>query len=109
MLSSVTAIAGASLSLYQLVFPRFTPTLLPLLQLSPAQVSVCLSSILLRLSASSLRVLGDSAHFIFALDEASSIRSIALSGRNLSGRYLTDIDTAAFTAPSVMVTPWKSS
>ena len=43
------------------------------------------------------------------LEAASSIRSIALSGRNLSLIYLDDIFTAASTASSVIVTLWCSS
>ena len=42
--------------------------------------------------------------FNLTLEQASSIRSIALSGRNLSGRYLCDIVTAAFIAASVIRT-----
>ena len=40
------------------------------------------------------------------LDAASSIRSIALSGRNLSLIYLNDILTAATSAASEIFTPW---
>lgn len=42
---------------------------------------------------------------IFFLDAASSIRSIALSGRNLSATYLSDKIAAEDIASSVIVTP----
>ena len=46
---------------------------------------------------------------ILILELASSIRSIALSGRYLSVMYLSDNSTAAFIASSVIFTPWWSS
>ena len=42
-------------------------------------------------------------------DDASSIRSMALSGRKRSGMYLEESCTAAISESSVMRTPWKSS
>ncbi len=43
------------------------------------------------------------------LDAASSIRSMALSGKNLSVIYLSDILTAAIKASSVILTLWCAS
>ena len=43
---------------------------------------------------------------ILNIDPASSIKSIALSGRNLSVKYLLDNSTAAFIASSVITIPW---
>ena len=47
--------------------------------------------------------------FTFNLDAASSIRSIALSGKNLSIMYRTDRETALTIALSVIFTPWNFS
>ena len=41
--------------------------------------------------------------------QASSTKSIALSGRNLDVRYLLDKDAAAIKALSVIFTPWNDS
>ena len=46
---------------------------------------------------------------ILSFDDASSIRSIALSGKYLSVIYLSDRSTAAFMASSVILTLWWSS
>ena len=46
---------------------------------------------------------------IFTLEAASSIKSIALSGKYLSLMYLIDKSTAAFIAPSVIFTLWCAS
>ena len=47
--------------------------------------------------------------FILTLDAASSIKSIALSGKNLSFIYLVDSSTADFIASSVIFTLWCAS
>ena len=46
---------------------------------------------------------------IFILEAASSIKSMALSGKNLSLMYLVDNSTAAFIAPSEIFTLWWAS
>ena len=55
-------------------------------------------------SSISFKLSGTVYVFIFTLDAASSIKSIALSGKNLSVIYLTDILTAASIASSVIFT-----
>jgi len=56
------------------------------------------------LSSNSLISSGGVFSFSLTLEPASSIKSIALSGKNLSVIYLTDKSTAAFIAPSVIFT-----
>ena len=61
------------------------------------------------LSSNSLISSGGVFSFSLTLEPASSIKSIALSGKNLSVIYLTDKSTAAFIAPSVIFTLWWAS
>ena len=63
--------------------------------------SICVSSFLISFGTTNASSL--------VLEEASSIRSIALSGRNLSLIYLLESLTAAHTASSVITTLWCSS
>ena len=67
-----------------------------------SSLSFCISSIF---SSNSFKLSGSVYVFNFALDAASSIKSIALSGKNLSLMYLVDIVTAASIASSVIFTP----
>ena len=61
------------------------------------------------LFSKSLISLGVVKEKIFFLDAASSMRSIALSGKNLSATYLSERIAADEIASSVIVTPWCAS
>ena len=63
--------------------------------------------IILRCISSSSAGIESSSVLIIA--HASSTRSIALSGRNLSVIYLSDNTAALTSAPSVILTPWNTS
>ena len=63
--------------------------------------------IILRCISSSSAGIESSSVLIIA--HASSTRSIALSGRNLSVIYLSDNTAALTNAPSVILTPWNTS
>ena len=73
---------------------------------SPRRASSFSKSISSRRVSSASRSAGDLSPWMRTLAAASSIRSIALSGRKRSFRYLSDSLTHASTASSVMVTPW---
>ena len=60
-------------------------------------------------SSNSFKLSGSVNVFNFTLDAASSIKSMALSGKNRSFIYLVDIFTAASIASSVIFTPWCAS
>ena len=60
-------------------------------------------------SSNAFNVFGSVYVFSFALDAASSIKSIALSGKNLSVIYRVDIFVAAIIASSVIFTSWCAS
>jgi len=65
------------------------------------------SCIILRCISSSSAGIESSSVLIIA--HASSTRSIALSGRNLSVIYLSDNTAALTKAPSLILTPWNTS
>ena len=46
---------------------------------------------------------------VLIIAQASSTRSMALSGRNLSEMYLSESTAAAISALSVILTPWNTS
>ena len=60
-------------------------------------------------SCNSFKLSGSVYVFNLALEDASSIKSIALSGKNLSFTYLIDNFTAASIASSVIFTLWCAS
>ena len=64
-------------------------------------ISICM--IFLLIASSSVGMLSIS---VLIIEAASSIRSIALSGRNLSEMYLFDSTAQAIIALSVILTPW---
>ena len=69
-----------------------------------SSISSCI--IFLLFSSSSAGIESSS---VLIIAHASSTRSIALSGRNLSEMYLSDKVAALTSAPSVILTPWNTS
>ena len=69
-----------------------------------SSISNCM--IFLEISSNSV---GIDSISVFIILHASSIKSIALSGKNLSDIYLCDNVAAAISALSAILTPWKTS
>ena len=81
---------------------------LEILSFSFFRASFSISSLIIFLSRLS-RAVGTDSICTFIVAAASSTKSIALSGKNLSVMYLSDRVAAAIKALSLIVTPWNTS
>ena len=88
-----------SLSLNSAAFSNLCPLIASSLSFSALSI----------LSCKSFKSWGSVYAKVLAFDAASSIKSIALSGKNLSFIYLVESSTAAFIASSVIFTLWCAS